>query len=663
MGIDITTALFLVFSGMIVGALACYRNRTDDQAAQSDLNRHNEQLRSSLVTLEQSHARQTGQLQTLKQLCDDWSANRDTAQREHERLQQQHDLQTQQLHQSQTELREQRELATRSQDQMHLQTRQQIEQQTASESDWLRKNAILEQRVAEYESRIAGFNSDANRVKQELIDARSQIEELGSLAPAEDSAARADADQAITRLVELQKLYDALKQETVTLREELADYHLLQQHAQQLNETVDSLEKRVGDVTDERDAGSNREKSLETVSRGLQKRIDNQESTIHLLREKHNEALDNLRHELQQRTDLESRQEEKIAALQEDFLKQKADLQQQLDSATPVVSADVDALNEQLNSLQNQASEYTHSIVEMDRVRAELEKNLADSQQRLVQQQKQDSETIGELQGERDRLAGELDSQGKQNAKLQQQIDELETTVGTASRYGEDLAIARTQVRELESFHTRFASDEKQLRAESAELKRLRIDYQRAHERQQQLRKQLDELRAVETGQQAIHERYQTQISELESQLAQQAEIVEQLRSQRGVMMSELAEARLQASDDSHVISFTAGESLNFENEYGGRTRRDDRRGIVFTQAPKRFDDLKRISGIAGVLEKRLNDFGIYTFRQIIEWEPEAIEEFSRLLAFRDRIVRDDWQGQARAFYEQSCSEEVLNVA
>ena len=58
-------------------------------------------------------------------------------------------------------------------------------------------------------------------------------------------------------------------------------------------------------------------------------------------------------------------------------------------------------------------------------------------------------------------------------------------------------------------------------------------------------------------------------------------------------------------------------------------------------------------SGIAEVLEARLNDYGIYTFKQIMEWDADAIEEFSRLLAFKDRIERDEWINQARFFYNQ----------
>jgi predicted flap endonuclease-1-like 5' DNA nuclease len=65
---------------------------------------------------------------------------------------------------------------------------------------------------------------------------------------------------------------------------------------------------------------------------------------------------------------------------------------------------------------------------------------------------------------------------------------------------------------------------------------------------------------------------------------------------------------------------------------------------------------LKRISGIAAVLEKKLNEFGIYTYRQIMDWDEAAVEEFSTLLAFRDRIQRDDWMGQARHLYEEKYS-------
>ncbi len=72
---------------------------------------------------------------------------------------------------------------------------------------------------------------------------------------------------------------------------------------------------------------------------------------------------------------------------------------------------------------------------------------------------------------------------------------------------------------------------------------------------------------------------------------------------------------------------------------------------MVYTQPPKRKDDLKEISGVAQVLERKLNAFGVYTYRQIMDWDSVAVEEFSKLLSFRERIERDDWVGQARSLH------------
>lgn len=60
-------------------------------------------------------------------------------------------------------------------------------------------------------------------------------------------------------------------------------------------------------------------------------------------------------------------------------------------------------------------------------------------------------------------------------------------------------------------------------------------------------------------------------------------------------------------------------------------------------------DDLKRIHGIGPYLEKRLNQYGIFNFSQLIQMDSEAIDKLSNYIGpFPDRIVRDDWIGQAK---------------
>lgn len=61
-------------------------------------------------------------------------------------------------------------------------------------------------------------------------------------------------------------------------------------------------------------------------------------------------------------------------------------------------------------------------------------------------------------------------------------------------------------------------------------------------------------------------------------------------------------------------------------------------------------DDLKHISGIGPVIEKKLNGIGIFTFRQISEFTPQDINHVtSSIKFFPDRIGRDNWIGQAAA--------------
>lgn len=63
-------------------------------------------------------------------------------------------------------------------------------------------------------------------------------------------------------------------------------------------------------------------------------------------------------------------------------------------------------------------------------------------------------------------------------------------------------------------------------------------------------------------------------------------------------------------------------------------------------------DDLKRIKGIGKVNERKLNALGVWHFDQIAAWTDAEIEWVDGYLAFRGRIVREDWVGQARALTE-----------
>lgn len=66
----------------------------------------------------------------------------------------------------------------------------------------------------------------------------------------------------------------------------------------------------------------------------------------------------------------------------------------------------------------------------------------------------------------------------------------------------------------------------------------------------------------------------------------------------------------------------------------------------------KEADDLKQISGVGPFLEGKLNAFGIYTFQQVAALEPNVIDELGETFgSFSDRIIREDWVGQAKKLH------------
>ena len=71
-------------------------------------------------------------------------------------------------------------------------------------------------------------------------------------------------------------------------------------------------------------------------------------------------------------------------------------------------------------------------------------------------------------------------------------------------------------------------------------------------------------------------------------------------------------------------------------------------------------DDLKLIKGVAKVLEGRLHEMGIFTFKEITTWNDEDMDRIDDHLGFEGRIQRDDWQGQARQFHNEKYPDDQI---
>jgi large subunit ribosomal protein L21 len=66
--------------------------------------------------------------------------------------------------------------------------------------------------------------------------------------------------------------------------------------------------------------------------------------------------------------------------------------------------------------------------------------------------------------------------------------------------------------------------------------------------------------------------------------------------------------------------------------------------------APTAGDDLKKLSGVGPVLEKKLHAVGVTSFDQVAAWTAEDVARIDAELNFKGRIEREDWIGQAKQF-------------
>lgn len=78
----------------------------------------------------------------------------------------------------------------------------------------------------------------------------------------------------------------------------------------------------------------------------------------------------------------------------------------------------------------------------------------------------------------------------------------------------------------------------------------------------------------------------------------------------------------------------------------------DDAPAALFSAPKGNADDLKKISGVGPVLEKKLHAFGVTQYAQIAAFTKADIDKLDEALSFKGRIERDDWLGQAKTLSE-----------
>ena len=672
-------AIFLVFAGMLIRHFLSSGNSAGEEEARLALIRENEELRGEVSQLTSNHtrldeecSRQKGQLNVLQQLCDDWSATREKSERL--RAQLESDLASQKGRSDKfaadVELEKQKRITL--EDQLHSEAQLNIEKISSLESQWRTQHSEVESSLMQRQGELTSKTSENERLTSQLHKSQARVAELESqikinertLETAQKNAsglekeyvtletsmresnellnrARRECAEAMSvrkvseeSLITLQARQDSLQSKYEEVRVRLGAAEEIGRQNESLKQSIAGLRDELSRVAAQRDEEMRNAQTAMTKASGLQARLDNQEATIHGLRDSRSELASTVK------------QKEMICSqLESDLAQRSIDLQAQLKI--------------QAETLTQQSHQQVSS---QRRQREALESRLA-----------QHDENLNRVTAERDALSAQLSDLTTQLGQVASTAAEREKAINQLEVEVEEAGTLQVRIRELEALLERREFEMQELNVTSGEADLLREQfsslqdqYAIARRRQTELETNLQLLQGERRQDQSTENNFRTELDQYRSKLAASADTIRTLRKERAAVLARLANYRTIVEPQRAVISFTQAmelqkqQSESYDEEYGGHTTVHAKRGVIYVTEPETRDDLKRISGIAEVLEARLNDYGIYTFKQVMEWSKESIAEFSNLLTFRDRIERDEWQHQARYFYDQKHANEKV---
>jgi len=239
---------------------------------------------------------------------------------------------------------------------------------------------------------------------------------------------------------------------------------------------------------------------------------------------------------------------------------------------------------------------------------AEYEKQLKQSEYNLVSY----TDRIDELEKEKAKLLKDV-------YQVNQQLEEIQTTD-----------------REYSTTIAGLKDDIMKLRAENVELSK-------TVEKEDE---QVDNMAQM----QSLYNATRQQLATFESRLSHLDEENDLLKAE----LANLKEAQAQApatevkKEAEPLLSFVDEKETEPDPESLSKVEKKVLSEKIIIEDHEK-DDLTLINGIGPFIEKKLNDIGIYTYKQIAAFDGPKIEQVTRDVAyFPGRIEKDDWVGQAQ---------------
>ena len=328
--------------------------------------------------------------------------------------------------------------------------------------------------------------------------------------------------------------------------------------------------------------------------------------------------------------------------------------------------AELDRLAEQNVSLMEQISQYQASQKDSVNRAKELSDSLKETFKRRDELQRQLKDIRVKLEAttaQRDQLKSTVENRELKNKSSANESKEKDDKIFHLSR---ELTSWQSRVPPLVE---KFQERDKQARALEAELETVRArlasfeEMARTNETRMESVDADSMLDGLDVSNEPHSDTAARTVAELQDQIhdaadddaemEQEPEAVEEFTASDNELLPE--DIFVEEGDDETAGEPDADTGTDTDTNTDTEMAEDD----LFTSVNKYLDDvaepgddkddLKKIKGVGPVIEKTLNELGIFLFNQIAEMSEFEIDRVAqRLKGFRSRIYREDWMGQAR---------------
>jgi len=223
-------------------------------------------------------------------------------------------------------------------------------------------------------------------------------------------------------------------------------------------------------------------------------------------------------------------------------------------------------------------------------------------------------------------------------AQLLDRDDELAALQEVCDRRREEIEARRAGARQPGDAPARREREERELAALRAELATAHEHLATAQSHAARAEQSAAESLAALTAERALHQQTRRALEELRALHADCGFALSAVEAQIEALRAAARRAqKTAASDAPRAVAAAAPAGAAGDGPE------------VLLAAPKGTpDDLKQLNGVGPCLERRLNDLGIFHFRQIAALRPRDTAWIdARLGEHRGKIERDDWIGQA----------------